>query len=85
MTWENAQKATDYAATNGKAIVQGTCAFIGKVDQKLDEMGVDKTEVAKKTGAALWDATKAVGGALWTGTKAAYEVAQDSNKSNQRQ
>jgi len=68
LTWENAKKGYDFTAKYGSAIVKGTGEFIGKMDKKLDEMGVDKTEVAKKTGAAIWDATKAVGGVLWLGT-----------------
>ena len=75
MTKENAQKAYNWTAQNGAAAYKGTKEFAGKVDHQLDEMGVDKMEVAKKTGAALWDATKMVGGALWTVTKAGVAAA----------
>jgi hypothetical protein len=68
MTWENAKKGYDFTVTNGAAVVKGTKEFAGKVDKKLDDMGVDKKAVAQKTGAALWDATKVVGSALWLGT-----------------
>ena len=80
MTWDNAKKGYDFTVKNGTAIVKGTAEFCGKVDKKLDDMGVDKKEVAQKTGAALWDATKAVGSALWIGTQAAVSVVQDSQK-----
>jgi hypothetical protein len=68
MTMENAKKGYDFTVKHGTAVVKGTSEFVGKVDKQLDDMGVDKMAVAKKTGAALWDATKAVGGALWLGT-----------------
>ena len=38
-------------------------------------MGVDKKQVAKKTGTALWDAGSALAGAMWTGSKAVYGAA----------
>jgi hypothetical protein len=75
MTWENAKAGYDFTAKHSKTAYDGTVKFAGKMDHQLDEMGVDKKEVAKKTGTALWDATKAVGGALWLGSKAAYSAA----------
>ena len=38
-------------------------------------MGVDKKEVAKKTGAAMWEAGSAIASAMWTGSKAVYGAA----------
>ena len=64
LTWENA-----------KAGAEGTKKFVGKVDNQLDQMGVDKKEVAKKTGTAMWEAGSALASAMWTGSKAVYGAA----------
>ena len=45
-------------------------------------MGVDKKEVAKKTGNAALDAGKALVGALWTGSKAVYGAATTKDDPN---
>ena len=39
-------------------------------------MGVDKKEVAKKTGTAMWEAGSALASAMWTGSKAVYGAAK---------
>ena len=46
MTWDNAKKGYDFTVTNGKTVIKNTTEFVGKVDKKLDDMGVDKKAVA---------------------------------------
>lgn len=58
--------------------------FAMKVDGQLDAMGVDKKEVAHKTGKACMEAGKAVADALLIGTKAVINSTGDNsgNKSD---
>ena len=73
--WGYQKAKENLTVENAKAAKESTTKFVGKVDQQLDDMGVDKKEVANKTGKAVYDAGSALIGAMWTGSKAVYGAA----------
>ena len=82
--WGYQKAKENLTAENAKAGYESTKKFAGKVDNQLDEMGVDKKEVAQKTGTAVWNATSALAGAMWTGSKAVYGAATAKDDPNQQ-